>query len=163
MCQQADPQAIGEILNAFFARMAEVIFEQDGTLDKFIGDALLGVFGAPLDQPDHAVRAVSTALAMRRELAAINRDRIGLPIQMRIAINSGRALTGEIGSPKRRDFTVLGDVVRIASRIESSIAQPDQIVISQQTRDRIGEAFSLRPLGKATLDNHLLELYEVND
>jgi adenylate cyclase len=132
MCEHADPQVIGEMLNTFFARMAEVIFEHDGTLDKFIGDAILAVFGAPLEQPDHAARAVSAALAMRRELAQINSERRGAPIQMRLALNSGAAITGDIGSAKRREFTVLGDVVNTAARIESSIAQPDQIVISRK-------------------------------
>ena len=67
------PAAVGEMLNEFFERMADVIFEHDGTLDKFIGDAILAVFGAPLEQPDHASRAVDAALAMRRELARVQR------------------------------------------------------------------------------------------
>src|SRR5262245_20602394 len=165
MCQHADPQVIGDMLNNFFARMGEVIFEHDGTLDKFIGDAILAVFGAPLDQPDHAIRAVSAALAMRRELAAVNADRAGQPLRMRIAINSGRALTGDIGSPKRREFTVLGDVVNTAARIEASVAQPDQIIISKHTRDLVGEAFSLKSLGKVTLRGRdaELEVFEVKE
>jgi len=165
MCQDADPQVVGDMLNNFFARMAEVIFEHEGTLDKFIGDAILAVFGAPFDQPDHAARAIGAALAMRRELAMVNSERIGQPLRMRIALNSGQALTGDIGSPKRREFTVLGDVVNIASRIESSVAQPDQIVISQHTRAMVGDTFALRSLGKVTLKGRDkgLELYEVKE
>jgi len=163
LTQHAEPHAVGELLNEFFGRMSDVIFEHDGTLDKFIGDALLAVFGAPLDQADHATRAVGAALAMRRELAHVNAERKDKPIRMRIAINSGKALTGDIGSPKRREFTVLGDVVNTASRIESSVAQPDQIVISQHTRDRIGDHFQLKPLGGVTLRGRDSELhvYEV--
>ena len=165
MCQHADPQVIGDMLNNFFARMAEVIFEHDGTLDKFIGDAILAVFGAPFDQTDHAVRAVSAALAMRRELARINGERIGEPIRMRMALNSGRAMTGDIGSPKRREFTVLGDVVNAASRIESSVARPDQVVISQHTRELLGDTFPVASLGKVTLKGHdrEIEVYEVKE
>lgn len=163
MCQHAEPQTIGEMLNDFFGRMGEVIFEYDGTLDKFIGDAILAVFGAPLDQPDHATRAVSAALAMRAELARANAEQPDRAIRMRIAINSGRAMTGDIGSPKRREFTVLGDVVNTASRIEGSVVQPDQIVISKHTRDRIGHAFDLRSLGGVTLRgrDRELEVFEV--
>ena len=163
LCQYAEPQAVGDMLNNFFERMGEVIFEHDGTLDKFIGDAILAVFGAPLDQHDHAARAVSAALAMRRELAHVNADRQDRPIRMRIAINSGRALTGDIGSPKRREFTVLGDVVNTAARMESSVAQPDQIVISQHTRERLSDGFQLRALGSVTLRGRDsgLEVFEV--
>lgn len=162
MCQHAEPQEIGEMLNDFFGRMGEVIFEHDGTLDKFIGDAILAVFGAPLDQPDHATRAVSAAIAMRAALARRNQEKPDHPIKMRIAINSGRALTGDIGSPKRREFTVLGDVVNTASRIEG-VAQPDQIVISKNTRDRIGHAFDIRSLGGIKLRGRDtdLECFEV--
>ncbi len=158
LTQHLAPQDVGELLNQFFDRMGEVIFEHDGTLDKFIGDAILAVFGAPLDQPDHASRAVAAAMAMRRELAQLNAERPGHPIRMRVAINSGEALTGDIGSPKRREFTVLGDVVNTASRIESSVAQADQIVISEHTRDRLGAGFALRPLGGVTLRGRDTEL-----
>ena len=150
LCENMPPAGVADLLNAYFGRMADVIFEHEGTLDKFIGDAILAVFGAPFDQPDHAVRAVAAALAMRRELAELNAGREE-PIRMRLAINSGTALTGDIGSPKRRDFTVLGDVVNAASRIEGSVAQPDQIVIAQSTRALIGDRFPLKPLGTVTL------------
>jgi adenylate cyclase len=150
LCEQSEPAAIGTLLNTFFAQMADVIFEHEGTLDKFIGDAILAVFGAPFDQADHAARCVAAALAMRRQLAHFNAEQ-PRSIRMRIAINTGLALTGDIGSPKRREFTVLGDVVNIASRLESSVAQPDQIVISDKTRERIGDAFQVRPLGVVTL------------
>src|SRR5262249_9553680 len=163
MCQHREPQAVGELLNNFFGRMGDVIFEHDGTLDKFIGDAILAMFGAPFDQPDHAVRAVAAALAMRREVAAVNPERGAAPVRMRVAINSGRALTGDIGSPKRREFTVLGDVVNTAARLESSVAQPDQIVISQHTRALVADAFDLKSLGKVTLRGRdaELEVFEV--
>jgi adenylate cyclase len=150
LCEQVDPAAIGDLLNGFFGRMADVIFDHEGTLDKFIGDAILAVFGAPFDQPDHAARCVAAALAMRKQLAHFNLEQ-PRQIRMRMAINTGRALTGDIGSPKRREFTVLGDVVSTAARLEASVAQPDQIVISDQTRERLGDAFQLRPLGVVSL------------
>ena len=101
--------AVASFLNAFFTRMAEAIFEHEGTLDKFVGDAVLAVFGAPFEQPDHAARAVAAVRDMRRALAAMNAEPGATLFQMRISLNSGRALTGDIGSPRRREFTVLGD------------------------------------------------------
>ena len=161
--QHAEPQAIGDLLNDFFGRMGEVIFEHDGTLDKFIGDAILAVFGAPYAQDDHATKAVAAALAMKREQQRANAEHPERALEMRIAINSGRALTGDIGSPKRREFTVLGDVVNTASRIESTVARPDQIVISKATLDKVGNVFQVNPLGGVKLRGRdtELEVFEV--
>jgi adenylate cyclase len=147
LCEHLEPAAVGEMLNTYFSRMAEIIFEHEGTLDKFIGDAILAVFGAPFDQPDHAERCVQSAIEMRHDLERLNSDREGPPIRMRIAINSGRALTGDIGSPKRKEFTTLGDVVNTASRLEANVAEPDQIVISETTRARLGSGFEVKSLG----------------
>jgi adenylate cyclase len=150
LCEQLEPAAIGDLLNSFFGQMADIIFDHEGTLDKFIGDAILAVFGAPFDRPDHAARCVTAALAMRKQLAHFNLEQ-PRPIRIRTAINTGRALTGDIGSPNRREFTVLGDVVKIAANLEASVAQPDQIVISDKTREQLGETFQLRPLGVVSL------------
>jgi adenylate cyclase len=151
LCEHMPPVLVGELLNNYFSRMMEIIFEHEGTLDKFLGDAILVVFGAPFDQPDHAERCVATALDMRRELERINEDRGGTPIRVRTAINSGRALTGDIGSPRRKEFTTLGDVVNTASRLEANVAEPDQIVISETTRARLGSAFEVRSLGSVKI------------
>jgi adenylate cyclase len=163
LTQHMTPAAVGAMLNEFFERMTDVIFDHDGTLDKFIGDAILAVFGAPLEQPDHANRAVAAALEMRHMLDRLNNERPERAIQMRIAINSGEALTGDIGSPRRREFTVLGDVVNTASRIESSVTQPGQIVISRFTKDLLGPGFELRQLDSVTLRGRdtALDLFEV--
>ncbi len=165
LCEHLPPVAVGALLNTFFERMTEVIFDHDGTLDKFVGDAILAVFGAPLDQPDHAARAVAAALTMRHELGKLNAERSGRPIQMRVAINSGQALTGDIGSPKRREFTVLGDVVNTAARLEGTVAKPDQIVISEHTHARIGDRFQVRSLGPVALRGREseIEVFEVID
>jgi adenylate cyclase len=145
--------------------MTDVVFEHEGTLDKFLGDALLAVFGAPFDQPQHPLRAVQAAIAMRHALADMHARQDGPKLGMRIAINTGVAITGDIGSPKRREFTVLGDVVNTAARIESEVAGPGEIVISGSTFERVKDRVKARPLGARTLRGRAatLDVYAVED
>ncbi len=152
MAETMEPEAVAATLNEFFHEMAEVLFDHQGTLDKFIGDAILAVFGAPLPQDDHATKAVRAALGMRAALTELNARHPGRPpLRMRIAMHTGRALTGDIGSPMRREFTVLGDPVNTASRLESTVAQAGQIVASRETIDRAGHEFRVTALGPFTL------------
>jgi adenylate cyclase len=163
MAEHMAPQEVATLLNTCFARMTDVVFEHEGTLDKYIGDCLLAVFGAPLDQPDHAVRAVKTAQAIGRELAKINQETNGPPLKLRMAINSGLALAGDIGSPRRREYTVLGDVVNTASRLESEVANPGQIVIGKATHDLLTPEIKARSLGVFNLSGRKdsVEAFEV--
>ena len=162
--EKLSPHEVAQLLNSCLASMSEAVFEQNGTLDKFIGDALLAVFGAPFDQPDHHLRAVRTAQGIRRRMEELNRDRGDDPLAVRIAINSGLAMTGDIGSPKRREYTVLGDVVNTASRMQSEVAAPGQIVIGRATFDRVRDQVSARPLGKVSLRGRSdqVEVFEVD-
>ena len=156
-------RSVAKLLNHFFEAMIDVIFAHEGTLDKFIGDAILATFGAALPQQDHAVRCVRAALDMRKALAAFNATRDQPELRMRIAINSGSALVGDIGSPKRREFTVLGDVVNTASRLESGVAQPDQIIISGSTYQLVKDEIEARALGSVNLRGRSgpVDIYEV--
>ena len=146
--ERMSPSAVAQLLNQCFAALCETVFAEEGTLDKFVGDAVLAVFGAPLGQPDHAARALRTAEAMRE---AVSRLGIEPPIVLRIALNSGIATAGDIGSPKRREYTVLGDVVNTCARMVSSACEPGQIVLSASTRDRLERDPGLRPLGPVRL------------
>ncbi len=152
LAENLEPTEVARILNSFFDAMTDVIFNHDGTLDKFIGDAVMAVFGAPLPQPDHAVRAVRAAVGMFEALDRINAaGSLPFQLQMRIGINSGRAVAGDIGSVRRLDYTVLGSTVNIASRIESSVTGAGELVIGQTTRQLIGDLFPVDELGAIPL------------
>jgi len=127
-------------LNAFLRVMVDCVFRHEGTVDKFIGDAILVLFNAPLDQSDHAVRAVRAALDMQRALAG---DPSGLAFG--IGVHSGEAVVGTVGTPERMEYTAIGSTVNIASRL-CGTAGRGQIVISDETRERIGDAFALQAL-----------------
>lgn len=121
MTESAEPEAIVHMLNDYFSRMIQVIFEYEGTLDKFIGDAIMGVFGTPVTHADDPVRAVLAGVGMRRALHKFNADRRAagkLGIEIGIGICDGEAVAGAIGSEERMEFTVIGDAVNTASRIE---------------------------------------------
>ena len=148
-CETMEPRDVAEMLNRCFSGMSEAVFRHEGTLDKFIGDCLMAVFGAPLEQPDHPLRAVEAALDMRTALEELNR---GLPesdrIQFRVGMHSGKVIAGDIGSVRRSDYTVLGATVNLASRMESSVAKPGQIVVSDATYEATQERFNFRPVGE---------------
>jgi len=156
------PTEVAALLNRFFSRMTEIIFEQEGTVDKFVGDAILAVFGAPLEQADHAVRAVRAAQGMRRAVAALNAEGLTPPLHVRFAVHTGVAIAGDVGSAMRREYTVIGDVVNTASRIEGFV-QPDQILISRATRERLPPGIDVRSLGAVPIRGRTgqVELFSV--
>src|SRR3954467_2342369 len=148
------PEEVAEFLSHFFSCAVESIFAYGGTLDKFIGDAVMAFFGAPLPQDDHADRAVLTGLMLQRMVNEWNVERAKVdlpPVLVRVGINSGLAVVGNVGTEKRVDYTVLGTSVNIASRLESGVAKPGQLVISQNTMDRIMGSFDTEPLGEFAL------------
>ncbi len=152
--ERADPEDVAELLESYFNQAVEAVFDAGGTLDKFIGDAVMAFFGAPLAQPDHARRAVEAAVRLQRDLAAWNRDRSagGLPeVTARIAINSGPVVVGDVGSARRVDYTVLGNTVNVAARLEQFVARPGDVVIGEQTRRQIEGAYETESLGSFQL------------
>jgi adenylate cyclase len=151
-CETLAPRDVAEFLNHYFSEMTEVIFRHGGTLDKFIGDGLMAVFGAPFPSPDHARKAVEAALDMREVLARLNAPRdAGDRIRFRVGIHSGRVVAGDIGSPRRSDYTVLGSAVNLAARLEQAVAEPGQIIVSEATRGALGDAFRVRASGEHRL------------
>jgi adenylate cyclase len=164
MSEKMSPAAVSLLLNDYFSRMTDIIFKYEGTLDKYIGDAIMAVFGAPLDMPDHCVRAIKAALEMRDQLEAFNSEhKDGPTIRIRIGINSGKAMAGELGGINKKEYTVLGDTVNTASRLESSVAKPMTVVVGENTYNATKAHFDFKSLGPATLKGkeRTVEVYEV--
>jgi adenylate cyclase len=160
------PREINQLLNQYFSMMTDIIFEQNGTLDKYLGDGIMAVFGAPLEKKDDARRAVQAALDIRKGfLKMMDQSESGVKFDMRLGLNTGRVVAGNIGSPKRLDYTVIGDPVNTASRLES-IAQPNQILIGEETYKQIkGKKININKIGPTKLKGKKEEIlvYEVLD
>lgn len=141
LSERESPEAIVSLLNRYFSRQVDVIFRHGGCLDKFIGDAIMAFWGAPLDDPDHARRAVLAALEMEETLAAFKRElgAVGDVFDVGIGVHSGRAVVGLIGSERRREYTAIGDTVNLASRIEGLTKGVARILVSDETARRAGD------------------------
>jgi adenylate cyclase len=149
MSELLKPAEIVELLNKFFELSTDVIFQYHGTLDKFIGDCVMGLFGVPLPLPDAPERAIAAALEITEGLFLMNKERDeGLRIDVRIGINTGRAIVGDIGPINRLEYTVLGDSVNLASRLQSEVARQGQIVVGESTYQKTADKFIFRELGQ---------------
>jgi len=150
--EKMPPVEVGAFLNHFFTEMTEIIFRHSGTLDKYIGDAIMAVFGAPLQFDDHPRAAVAAALDMMGRIEEMNRDAsLAERVQIRIGIHTGNVISGDFGSPKRLDYTVLGNTVNIASRLETAVAKSGQIVVSDAVRQETDAHFTFEPIGERKL------------
>jgi len=141
MSEAMEPGRVVEILNEYFTRVTDVIFDNGGTLDKYIGDAVMAVFGAPISKGNDAAAAVNSAMQIQRLLIELNRDaaaREWPELRVGIGINTGNAIAGNIGSPRRLDYTVVGDAVNTAQRLMTNAAG-GQILISESTAKKLGK------------------------
>ena len=143
--EHKDPAEVVEMLNHFFTQMVDLVFDHQGTLDKFLGDGLMAFFGAPLKVPRAASQAVSCAIAMQQRLHALKQEGV-TPIKgLRVGVNTGEAIVGNIGSAKRMDFTIVGDVVNVAARLLEVARQEEApIVISEATYLEVEGQFSMK-------------------
>jgi adenylate cyclase len=142
-------------LNEYFTRMVAVLFEHRGTVDKFVGDMVMALFGAPLADPDHADHAVEAALGMLRALDDLNRqwDATGRPrLDIGVGLNTGDMVAGNIGSDTIMSYTVIGDAVNLAARLESlNKEHGTHIIVSEATRARLKGRYDMKPLGTVTV------------
>ncbi len=149
--EKGKPEEIVGMLNEYFTRMVDLVFAHQGTLDKFVGDMVMALFGAPLDDPRHADHAVEAALDMIDALGELNArwQAEGRPeLDIGIGINSGPMIAGNIGSDAIMSYTVIGDAVNLGSRLESLNKQyGTRIIISDATRAQLSRSYRLRPLG----------------
>lgn len=140
--ERLPPEAVAQALNAFFTRMTDCVHRHGGTLDKFIGDAVMAFWNAPLPVPDHAHRALACALDMQAAMEALRADWQGTPfaqVQLRIGLHTGEAAVGHLGSQARFTYTAVGDAVNTAARLEgANKALGSQILLSGATRDALG-------------------------
>jgi len=148
--ERLEAETVVGLLNDYFSAMTEIILAEAGTVDKFEGDAIMALWGAPLDQEDQALRACRTALRQQAALADLNRRFAGLnlpPLRMRIGLNTGEAVVGNLGSARRFDYTVIGDTVNLASRLEGLNKFYQTIIIASETTvAACGEAVACREL-----------------
>jgi adenylate cyclase len=162
MAEKMKPREAVEVLNEFFARMTNVIFEHDGTLDKYLGDGLMALFGAPFALQNDAEAAVRAAVNMQKSLAELNKISGKAPLNIGIGIHTGEAVVGFLGTERRMDYTAIGDTVNVASRLTSQ-AGPGQIVISTATYAQICREISCCQLSAMKLKGRAepIEVHEV--
>jgi adenylate cyclase len=174
LTERLPPRRLVRLLNRYFTAMVDECEAQGGMIDKFIGDAIMVVFGAPVPRPaaDSALRAARAAVGMRRRLLVLNEALVaeGLsPLRIGVGIHSGEAIAGNIGAPQRLAYTVIGDSVNVCARIESTCKTLDQeILISEVTRDLLGdkavvsEPYDIQLRGKSQ-STRILALLDIDD
>ena len=164
LSEQHSAEEIVALLNDYFSRQVAVIFHHGGTMDKFIGDAIMAFWGAPVDDAEQATHAVAAALEMADSLARFKQDlgEIARDFDIGIGIHSGPGVVGFIGSPNRLDYTAIGDTVNLASRIEGQTKGLARILVSADTRDRCGDRFDFIDHGsyKVKGRNQAVQLFE---
>jgi len=167
--ERHDAERVVEILREYLTRMVEAVFRHEGTLDKFVGDAVMAIFGAPVPQPDHAVRACRTGLAMMEELRGLERkwrQEGKEPFRMGVGINTGEVIVGNLGSDQRFDYTVIGDPVNLAARLEGlnkDFPEASGIIISEFTYELAKDHVEARPLGDVKVKGRVkpVAIYEL--
>jgi adenylate cyclase len=160
MSEKMQAQEVVSMLNEYFEEMVDVLFRHQGTLDKYVGDEIMALFGAPLSTPEDTCNSVACALEMQKRLREFNRlrqMRNEVPIQIGIGINTGEAVFGALGSTKTMQYTVVGDMVNTASRL-CSLARAGEVIVSENTYKELGERFETIELPPARVKGKAQEI-----
>jgi adenylate cyclase len=169
LSEELGPQGIISLLNEYFTLMVDCITDQGGMLDKFIGDAIMAVFGTAKRHDDDEDRALRTAIAMMKELHGFNRRRLAdgkRPIDIGIGLNTDTVVSGNIGSPKRQDYTVIGDGVNLAARLESACKEYGaHILVSENTVRKLKSTYRSREVDRVVVKGKTkpVAIFEVVD
>ena len=167
LAENLSPEAVHLFLNRYFTEMTNILFAHKGTIDKFIGDAIMAFWGAPVADEEHAVNACRAALAMQERMKSLREEmkQEGLPeLFVRIGINTGEVIVGNMGSSELFNYTVLGDAVNLASRLEGANKEfGTSILISGFVYEKVASAIRVRPLGKIAVKGKTaeVELFEL--
>jgi class 3 adenylate cyclase/tetratricopeptide (TPR) repeat protein len=151
--EKLDPEEVHQMMDGCFRLLIDEIHKYEGTVDKFTGDGVMALFGAPIASEDHAQRACYAALAIQRAIAEYNekvRKQYGVDFLMRVGLNSGPVIVGAIGNDLHMDYTALGDTTNLASRMEG-IAEPTTIAASANTYKTVKDFFTFQPLGEVSV------------
>ncbi len=161
-CEDLAPEAIVEYLNEYFAHMVDVIFNHGGTVNKFVGDMIVAIFGAPSQQMDNERWAIETAIEMQKRLKTIPGNWIRQNFITGIGISSGEVIVGNIGSPQHMDYTAIGDEVNIAFRLQS-LAKGEQILVSRSIYEATQHIFKFKDVGSVQVKGKkkAVEVFEV--
>jgi adenylate cyclase len=153
LAEESPPHAAMTVLNTYLAQIISAVYDFGGTVNQVLGDGVMALFGAPIEAPDHASRAVAAALRMQEAVSeVVIEDCPNVRLQMGIGLNSGDVVVGHIGSEQRMDYTAVGDAVNLAARFEQN-AGPGQVLVTQATHDLIADQFSTRPIGTLRVKN----------
>lgn len=167
VAEKLDPETLSRMMNAYLTPMTDIILAEGGFVNKYIGDAIMAVWGVPFDLSDHAERACRAAIRCQQELERLRprlKAEFGAELHMRIGLESGEVTAGNMGSARRYEYTVMGDTVNRANRFEGLCKEfKVGIIIGQRLRDAAGPAFVTRPLGKAAVKGktETVEVFEL--
>jgi class 3 adenylate cyclase len=161
-CEELEPEKIVEYLNEYFTHMVEVIFSHGGTVNKFVGDMIVAMFGAPSTLVDSERRAIETAIEMQNRIKKIPVPWIRNNFITGIGISSGEVVVGNVGSPQHMDYTAIGDKVNVASRLQS-IAKGEQILVSRNIYEATKDLFEFKEIGSVQVKGkkEAIEVFEV--